>query len=134
MAGAGAIAVAAGRPLWQSLAPAGVTPRLPVPHFNVVNGGGHAPNRLAFPEVMVAPPGAPTLTEAVRAGAEVYAALRGELTGLGVSTGLGDEGSFAPEIDSAEEVLALLVTAIQAAGYQTGRDGIAIALDPAASE
>jgi len=133
MAAARAVALAAGRPLWQSLAPAGVTPRLPVPHFNVVNGGVHAPNRLDFQEFMIAPLGAPTVAEAVRAGAEVYAALRGQLTGLGLSTGLGDEGGFAPEIDSPEEVLTLLVTAIQAAGYRTGRDGIAIALDPAAN-
>jgi enolase len=133
MAAARAIALADGRPLWQSLAPPGVTPRLPVPHFNVVNGGAHAPNRLDFQEFMLAPLGAPTVAEAVRAGAEVYAALRGQLTGLGLSTGLGDEGGFAPEIDSPEEVLTLLVTAIQAAGYQTGRDGIAIALDPAAN-
>jgi enolase len=134
MAAARAVALAEDRPLWQSLAPAGVTPGLPVPHFNVVNGGVHAPNRLDFQEFMLAPLGAPTAAEAVRAGAEVYAALRTELTGLGLSTGLGDEGGFAPEIDSPEEVLALLVTAIQAAGYQTGRNGIAIALDPAASE
>ena len=134
MAAARAVAVAAGLPLWQSLAPAGVTPSLPVPHFNVVNGGVHAPNRLDFQEFMLAPLGAPTVAEAVRAGAEVYAALRGELTGLALSTGLGDEGGFAPEIDSPEEVLALLVTAIEAAGYQTGRNGIAIALDPASSE
>ena len=133
MAAARAIALADGRPLWQSLAPPGMTPRLPVPHFNVVNGGAHAPNRLDFQEFMLAPLGAPTVAEAVRAGAEVYAALRGQLTGLGLSTGLGDEGGFAPEIDSPEEVLTLLVTAIQAAGYRTGRDGIAIALDPAAN-
>jgi enolase len=133
MAAARAIALADTRPLWQSVAPPGVTPRLPVPHFNVVNGGAHAPNRLDFQEFMIAPLGAPTVAEAVRAGAEVYAALRGQLTGLGLSTGLGDEGGFAPEIDSPEEVLTLLVTAIQAAGYRTGRDGIAIALDPAAN-
>jgi len=133
MAAARAIALAGTRPLWQSLAPSGVTPRLPVPHFNVVNGGAHAPNRLDFQEFMIAPLGAPTVAEAVRAGAEVYAALRGQLTGLGLSTGLGDEGGFAPEIDSPEEVLTLLVTAIQAAGYRTGPDGIAIALDPAAN-
>jgi len=133
MAAARAIAIAAGRPLWQSLAPAGVTPRLPVPHFNVVNGGAHAPNRLDFQEFMLAPLGAPTVAEAIRAGAEVYAALRAQLTGLGLSTGLGDEGGFAPEIDSPEEVLTLLVAAIQAAGYQTGLNGIAIALDPAAN-
>ncbi len=133
MAVARAVALASDRPLWQSLTPPGVTPRLPVPHFNVINGGAHAPNRLDFQEFMLAPLGAPTIAEAVRAGAEVYAALRGKLTGLGLSTGLGDEGGFAPEVDSPEEVLALLVNAIQAAGYQTGRDGIAIALDPAAN-
>ena len=134
MAVARALALAPGRPLWQSLTPPGVTPRLPVPHFNVINGGVHAPNRLDFQEFMLAPLGAPTMAEAVRAGAEVYAALRGKLTGLGLGTGLGDEGGFAPEIDSPEEVLTLLVAAIQQAGYRTGRDGIAIALDPAASE
>jgi enolase len=74
----------------------------------VINGGAHAPNRLDFQEFMLAPLGAPTVAEAVRAGAEVYAALRGQLTGLGLSTGLGDEGGFAPEIDSPEEVLTLL--------------------------
>jgi enolase len=134
MATARAIAVADGRPLWQSLTPPGVSPRLPVPHFNVVNGGMHAPNRLEFQEFMLAPLGAPTVAEAVRAGAEVYAALRGQLAGLSLSTGLGDEGGFAPEIDSPEEVLSLLVASILQAGYRTGRDGIAIALDPAASE
>jgi len=130
---AAARAFAIGRPLWQSLTPPGVTPRLPVPHFNVVNGGAHAPNKLDFQEFMLAPLGAPTVAEAVRAGAEVYAALRGKLTGLGLSTGLGDEGGFAPEIDSPEEVLTLLVAAIEQAGYRTGQDGIAIALDPAAN-
>jgi enolase len=134
MAAARAIAVAGQRPLWRSLAPAGVTPRLPVPHFNVVNGGAHAPNRLDFQEFMLAPLGAPTVAEAVRAGAEVYAALRGRLAARRLSTGLGDEGGFAPEIESPEEVLGLLVAAIEDAGYRPGRDGVAIALDPAASE
>jgi enolase 1/2/3 len=134
MAAARAIAVAGQRPLWRSLAPAGVTPRLPVPHFNVVNGGAHAPNRLDFQEFMLAPLGAPTVAEAVRAGAEVYAALRARLAARRLSTGLGDEGGFAPEIESPEEVLGLLVAAIEDAGYRPGRDGVAIALDPAASE
>jgi enolase len=134
MAAARAIAVAGWRPLWRSLAPSGVTPRLPVPHFNVVNGGAHAPNRLDFQEFMLAPLGAPTVAEAVRAGAEVYAALRGRLAARRLSTGLGDEGGFAPEIESPEEVLGLLVAAIGDAGYRPGRDGVAIALDPAASE
>jgi enolase len=134
MAAARAIAVAGGQPLWRSLAPAGVAPRLPVPHFNVINGGAHAPNRLDFQEFMLAPLGAPSMAEAVRAGAEVYAALRGRLAGRRLSTGLGDEGGFAPEIDSPEEVLSLLVGAIEDAGYRPGRDGVAVALDPAASE
>ncbi len=134
MAAARAIAASAGVPLWRSLNPSGVSPRLPVPHFNVVNGGAHAPNKLDFQEFMIAPVGAPNMAEAVRAGAEVYAALRSELAGKGFATGLGDEGGFAPEIDSPEEVLGLLVHAIEAAGYEPGRSGVAIALDPAASE
>ncbi len=134
MSAARAVAVSAAVPLWRSLNPSGVTPRLPVPHFNVVNGGAHAPNKLDFQEFMVAPIGAPSMAEAVRAGAEIYAALRSELTAKGFATGLGDEGGFAPEIDSPEEVLGLLVHAIEAAGYEPGRGGVAIALDPAASE
>jgi enolase len=134
MSAARAVAVSAAVPLWRSLNPSGVTPRLPVPHFNVVNGGAHAPNKLDFQEFMVAPIGAPSMAEAVRAGAEIYGALRSELTAKGFATGLGDEGGFAPEIDSPEEVLGLLVHAIEAAGYEPGRGGVAIALDPAASE
>ena len=83
---------------------------------------------------MLAPLGAPSLPEAVRAGAEVYRRLRGELAGRNLATGLGDEGGFAPEIACPEEVLTLLVAAINDAGYIPGRDGVAIALDPAASE
>jgi enolase len=134
MACARALARADGRDLWQWLTPAGVAPRLPVPHFNVVNGGVHAPNPLDFQEFMIAPLGAPTFAEALRAGAEVYAALRGLLAGKGHTTGLGDEGGFAPQLAEPEEVLSLLVTAIGDAGYEAGRDGVAIALDPAASE
>jgi enolase 1/2/3 len=134
MACARALARAQGRELWDWLTPSGVTPRLPVPHFNVVNGGVHAPNPLDFQEFMIAPLGAPSLPEAVRAGAEVYATLRALLTDKGHATGLGDEGGFAPQITEPEDVLALLVTAIGNAGYVAGRDGVAIALDPAASE
>jgi len=127
-------ALATGRQLFEYLAPAGVAPRLPVPHFNVLNGGAHAPNSLDFQEFMIAPIGAPSMPEAVRAGAAVYAKLRGLLQKAGFATGLGDEGGFAPDITRPEDVLALLVQAIEAAGYTAGRDGIAIALDPAASE
>jgi enolase len=134
MALARALAAAAGTPLWRWLAPEGVAPRMPVPHFNVLNGGAHAANALDFQEFMVAPLGAPSMAEAVRAGAEVYAALRSELTGRKLSVGLGDEGGFAPEVSEPEEVLHLLVKAIGDAGYQTGPGGVSIALDLAASE
>ena len=129
-----ALAHAEGRELWDWLTPAGVAPRLPVPHFNVVNGGVHAPNPLDFQEFMIAPVGAASLAEAVRTGAEVYSALRRLLAAQGHATGLGDEGGFAPQLTEPEDVLALLVTAIGDAGYTAGRDGVAIALDPAASE
>jgi enolase len=134
MALARALAASAGRPLWQWLTPEGVTASLPVPHFNVLNGGVHAPNELDFQEFMIAPLGAPSMAEAVRAGAEIYGALRRELSAAKLSTGLGDEGGFAPEIADPEQVLALLVRAISDAGYKTGADGVSIALDLAASE
>jgi enolase len=134
MAAARAFALQTGQPLWQWLIPAGVVPRLPVPHFNVVNGGAHATNNLDFQEFMIAPLGAPSLPEAVRAGAEVYRRLRSVLVDRKLAAGLGDEGGFAPEIDRSEDVLALLTRAIDEAGYISGRDGVAIALDPAASE
>jgi enolase len=134
MALARALAAAAGVPLWRWLTPDEVTPSLPVPHFNVLNGGAHAANQLDFQEFMVAPLGAPSMAEAVRAGAEVYSALRRELTDRKLSTGLGDEGGFAPEVSDPEEVLRLLVQAITDAGYQPGKNGVSIALDLAASE
>jgi len=134
MACARALAASAGMELWQWLTPSGVAPRLPVPHFNVVNGGVHAPGPLEFQEFMIAPLGAPSFAEAVRAGAEVYAALRRLLKAAGQATGLGDEGGFAPQIAKPEEVLELLVAAIADAGYVPGPEGVAIALDPAASE
>ncbi len=134
MAAARALAAADGVPLWRSISGSLGAPRLPVPHFNVVNGGVHAPNDLDFQEFMLAPLGAPNVAEAVRAGAEVYAALRKLLLGRGMSVGLGDEGGFAPEIASPEEVLSLLVEAITTAGYLAGRGGVALAMDPASSE
>jgi len=134
MALARALAASAGIPLWQWLAPDGGAPSLPVPHFNVLNGGVHASNELDFQEFMIAPLGAPSMAEAVRAGAEVYAALRRELAGRKLATGLGDEGGFAPEIREPEEVLRLLAQAIGDAGYTQGPGGVSIALDLAASE
>jgi len=134
MAAARAMAMADDQPLYRWLAPDESRLRLPVPHFNVINGGAHAQNELEFQEFMLAPLGAPNFAEALRAGAETYQALKGLLHSRKHSTGLGDEGGFAPNLATPEEVLDLLVEAITAAGYTPGRDGIAIALDPASSE
>jgi enolase len=133
MALARALAASAGTPLYEWL-PGVADHRLPVPCFNVLNGGAHAPNPLDFQEFMVCPIGATSMREAVRAGAEVYQALRKRLAAGGHATGLGDEGGFAPNLAEPEEVLELIVAAIQDAGYPTGREGVGIALDPAASE
>ena len=122
MAATRAAAASAGVPLWRFLTADGVSPRLPWPSFNVVNGGAHAPNDLDFQEFMLTPLGAPSMAEAVRAGAEVYAALRKRLAAAGHATGLGDEGGFAPQLSRPEEVLELLVAAIGDAGYTPGRD------------
>jgi enolase len=134
MALARALAASSGTPLHVWLPGFGQPPRMPVPCFNVLNGGAHAPNALDFQEFMISPLGAPSMAEAVRAGAEVYAALRKRLAAAGHATGLGDEGGFAPDLAEPEEVLAVIVAAIADAGYSPGRDGVAIALDPAASE
>ncbi len=134
MAAARAMAQADGKPLYRWLAPDESLLRLPVPSFNVINGGAHAQNDLEFQEFMIAPLGAPTFAEALRAGAEVYQTLKSLLHSRKYATGLGDEGGFAPDLSTPEEVLDLLVEAITGAGYTAGRDGIAIALDPASSE
>ncbi|WP_069816469.1 phosphopyruvate hydratase [Streptomyces sp. TP-A0874] len=124
-----------GQQLWQFLAElSGTAPRLPVPHFNVVNGGAHAANALDFQEFMLAPLGAPSMAEAVRAASEVYTRLKARLAAAGHTVSLGDEGGFAPALERPEEVLGELVAAIEDAGYTPGRDGVAIALDPAANE
>ena len=131
---AAARAFAGPEPVWRSLQPDGVAARLPVPHFNVLTGGVHAPNDLDFQEFMIAPVGAPSFPEALRAGAAVYGKLRALLQARGEATGLGDEGGFAPNIAQPEDVLRLIVQAITDAGYPAGMDGVAIALDPASSE
>ncbi|MGI8524537.1 MAG: phosphopyruvate hydratase [Nocardioides sp.] len=133
MAAARAFAVARDTPLWAQMGVVDADPRLPVPHFNVVNGGAHAANPLDFQEFMLAPIGAPSYAEALRAGAEVYARLRRRLGDAGHSTGLGDEGGFAPDLAHPDDVLELIVSAIEDAGYKVGTGGIAIALDPAAN-
>jgi enolase len=134
MALAQALAASADEPLYEWLPGFGQPARMPVPCFNVLNGGAHAPNPLDFQEFMVCPLGAPSMAEAVRAGAEVYAALKKRLAAGGHATGLGDEGGFAPDLAEPEEVLELIVQAIADAGYPTGSEGVGIALDPAASE
>jgi len=106
---------------------------LPVPMMNIVNGGAHADSNVDFQEFMIAPVGAPTFAEAVRAGTEVYHALKSVLKASGLSTGLGDEGGFAPELESNSAALDLIMEAISKAGYRPGED-IALAMDVAASE
>ena len=106
---------------------------LPVPCMNILNGGSHAESSVDLQEFMIAPVGAPTFRDAVRMGAEVYHTLKSVLSQRGLSTGLGDEGGFAPDLETNRAALDLIVEAIEAAGYEPGAD-IALALDPAASE
>ena len=106
---------------------------LPVPLLNVLNGGAHADSNVDVQEFMLAPVGAASFSEALRWGAETYHALRGLLHERGLSTALGDEGGFAPDLPSNEEAVRLLLSAIEAAGYRPGEE-IALALDVAASE
>ena len=106
---------------------------LPVPMMNVLNGGAHSDNSVDFQEFMIMPVGAPSFSEALRWGTQTYHVLKGVLAGRGLSTAVGDEGGFAPDLDSNEDAIRLLVEAIEAAGFTPGTD-IAIALDPAVSE
>jgi enolase len=106
---------------------------LPLPLMNVINGGAHADNELELQEFMLAPVGAASFSEAVRWCSEIYQALRADLRSKGLSTGVGDEGGFAPELGTAAEALELLVRAIEATGLEPG-DEVALAMDPACSE
>jgi enolase len=106
---------------------------LPVPMMNIMNGGAHATNTVDFQEFMIVPVGAETFADAVRMGAEVFHALKKVLVKRKLATGVGDEGGFAPDLANDEEALRVILEAIEAAGYQPGRQ-IALALDPAASE
>jgi enolase len=121
-----------GLPLWRYLG-GEAAHVLPVPMMNVLNGGAHADNKVDFQEFMVVPCGASTFSECLRMGTEVFHALKRTLHERGLSTAVGDEGGFAPDLDSNEEALKMLVAGIQAAGYRPGED-VAIALDPATSE
>jgi enolase len=132
LAAAKAAATEAGMPLWRYLG-GDAAHVLPVPLMNVLNGGAHADNKVDFQEFMVAPVGALSLTEALRVGSEVFHALKRHLHERGLSTAVGDEGGFAPDLDSNEAALEALVAGIEAAGHTPG-DDVAIALDPATSE
>jgi enolase len=132
LAAAHAQAAEEGLALWRYLG-GGAARVLPVPMMNVLNGGAHADNKVDFQEFMVVPYGASTFSECLRMGAEVFHALKRTLHERGLSTAVGDEGGFAPDLSSNEEALEMLMAGIIAAGYEPGRD-LAIALDPATSE
>jgi enolase len=132
LAAAHAAANAAGVSLYRFLG-GDTAKQLPSPMMNVLNGGAHADNTVDLQEFMIFPIGAPSFSEALRWGAEIFHTLRGVLSDKGLATGVGDEGGFAPNLSSNREAIELVLTAIEKAGYQPG-DQVAIALDPAASE
>jgi enolase len=132
LAVARAAAAASGRPLYRHLA-AGGELLMPVPMMNILNGGRHAQTKVDFQEFMVVPAGAPSFSEGLRWGTEVFHALKAILHERGLGTGQGDEGGFAPELDANEDAMRLLVDAMERSGHAPGRD-VFIALDPAASE
>ncbi len=132
LAVARAAAAESGQPLYRYLGGANARV-LPVPMMNIINGGAHADNRLDLQEFMIMPVGAKRFSEALRMATEVFHTLKALLKQRGLSTAVGDEGGFAPDLQSNEEALSLIVEAIEGAGYRSGRD-IALALDAAASE
>jgi enolase len=132
MAAARASAAAFDMPLYRYLGGAGAN-TLPTPMMNILNGGAHADNNVDFQEFMVMPVGAPSFSEALRWGVEVFHTLKGVLKKRGYNTAVGDEGGFAPSVKSNVEAIEVVLEAISKAGYKPGEE-IAIALDPAASE
>ena len=130
LATAKAAAADAGQPLYRFLGGEDAT-TLPVPMLNVINGGAHAANSIDLQEFMVVPVGAETFAQGLRIGVEVYHSLKGVLSDRGLATGVGDEGGFAPDLESSEAAIEAILEAAERAGH---RDAIAIALDPAASE
>ena len=131
---ANAHAVAASRklPLWKHLA-GDRAARLPVPMMNIINGGAHADNNVDMQEFMILPVGLPSFSEALRAGTEVFHALKSVLKGRGLNTAVGDEGGFAPDLRSNEEAIETILEAVNKAGYRIGKD-IWLGLDVASSE
>jgi len=132
LAVAKAAAVSTGQSLFRYVGGAGAR-RLPAPMFNILNGGKHADNTVDFQEFMVQPTGFETYSESLRCGVEIYHALRTVLHGKGLSTAVGDEGGFAPNLASNDEALELVAVAVEKAGYRLG-DQVQFALDPATSE
>ncbi|MGB3749552.1 MAG: phosphopyruvate hydratase [Rhodanobacter sp.] len=132
MAAAHAVAASRGEPLWQYLSD-GKPGVLPVPMMNIINGGEHADNNIDVQEFMVLPVGMPSFAEALRAGAEIFHALKGVLKGKGLNTAVGDEGGFAPNLRSNIEALDTILEAIHKTGYKVGSD-ILLGLDAASSE
>lgn len=132
MAAAHAAAADEGLPLYRYLGGDGPFD-MPVPMMNIINGGAHADNSVDMQEFMILPAGATSLAEAVRYGAEIFHALKSVLSGRGLSTAVGDEGGFAPDLDSNEAALEVIMRAIETAGYVPGRD-IMLGLDIASSE
>ncbi|MFP6872217.1 MAG: phosphopyruvate hydratase [Verrucomicrobiales bacterium] len=132
LANAKAAAVAAGLPLYQYLGGEDAV-TLPVPMMNIINGGEHSDAPIDFQEFMIIPKGAPSFSEGLRYGAEIFHALAGVLHDRGLSTAVGDEGGFAPNLNSADDALEVIGIAVDKAGYRLG-DQIAIALDVASSE
>jgi enolase len=132
LAAAHAMAAERGLPLWRHLG-GDDAHILPVPMMNVLNGGAHADNKVDFQEFMVVPCGATSFSGCLRIGTEVFHHLKATLHDMGLATTVGDEGGFAPDLESNESALEILVRAIETAGYRPGED-VAIALDPATSE
>ncbi|MGI8439056.1 MAG: phosphopyruvate hydratase [Thermoleophilaceae bacterium] len=132
LAAAKAAAAEQGLAFWRYLGGEGAH-LLPVPMMNVLNGGAHAENAVDFQEIMIVPTSFPSFSEALRAGTEVFHALKGTLAARGLGTAMGDEGGFAPDLDSNEAALEAVIEGIEAAGYVPGEQ-IGIALDPATSE
>jgi enolase len=132
LAAAKAAAIDANMPIYRYLGGEDAV-RLPIPFLNILNGGKHADNNVDIQEFMIAPFGAPSFKEALRYAAEVYHTLKGILKAKGLSTSVGDEGGFAPNLARNEKAIEVIVAAIEKAGYRPGKD-IAIVLDPAASE
>jgi enolase len=136
LANAHAVAASRKEPLWRYLVsrlPSPVSPHLPVPMMNIVNGGAHADNNVDMQEFMVLPVGLPSFSEALRAGVEIFHSLKSVLKVRGLNTAVGDEGGFAPDLKSNEQAIEVILEAIAKTGYKAGKD-VYLGLDAASSE